>query len=76
MYQIKAYWDADNRIWRGASDELPDLSVEAATMEELIVDVRQRIQDVMPPDHEWRDHYDPIAISFVASRFEHVHRHY
>jgi hypothetical protein len=76
MYQIKAYWDADSRLWRGASDELPDLSVQAATMEDLIVDVRQRIQDVLPMDNNWRTHRDPISISFIASRSEQVQRRY
>ncbi|MCB8879266.1 DUF1902 domain-containing protein [Acidisoma cellulosilytica] len=76
MYQIKAYWDADSRMWLGASDDLPNLSVQAPTMEDLIVDVRQRIQDVLPTDDHWRNHNDPISISFIASRSEQVQRRY
>ncbi len=76
MYQIKAYWDADARVWHGASAELPELSVQAPTMEDLIVDVRERIQDLVPINDQWRNSHNPIAISFIASRSEHVNRRY
>ncbi|MCB8873739.1 DUF1902 domain-containing protein [Acidisoma silvae] len=76
MYQIKAFWDADSRMWHGGSDELPQLAVQAPTMEDLIADVRQRIVDVLPMDQHGHRHGDPIAISFIASRSEHVQRRY
>jgi hypothetical protein len=76
MYQIKAYWDADARVWHGASAELPELSVQASTMEDLIVDVRERIQDLVPINDQLRTSHNPIAISFIASRSEHVSRRY
>jgi hypothetical protein len=74
MYQVKAYWDADKRLWHGASNDLPELSVQASTMEDLIVDVRERILDLMPSTDQWRTCREPIAISFIASRSERVER--
>ncbi len=76
MYQVKAYWDADARMWYGASADLPELSVRAATMEDLIVDVRERILDLVPSVDQWRNSREPIAISFIASRSERVARRY
>lgn len=74
MFQVKAYWDADARLWHGASNDLPELSVQAATMEDLIVDVRERILDMMPAVEQWRGCREPISISFIASRAERVER--
>ncbi len=74
MYQIKAYWDSDARLWRGDSPDVPGLSVHASTMEDLVVDVRDRILDLIPAVNEWTGCRDPISISFVASRSERVER--
>jgi predicted RNase H-like HicB family nuclease len=74
MYQVRAYWDADARVWHGASADLPGLSVQAPTMEDLIVDVRESILDLVPSVDQWRSCREPIAISFIASRSERVER--
>ncbi len=73
-YHIKAYWDSDTRLWRGSSPDVPGLSVYASTMEDLVEDVRDRIQDMMPSVEEWTGCRDPISICFVANRSEHVER--
>ncbi len=74
MYQIKAYWDCDARLWRGDSPDVPGFSAHAATMEDLIEDVRDRILDFVPAVDEWSGCRDPISISVVASRSERIER--
>lgn len=76
MYQVKAYWDPEARIWHGDSSDLPGLTVQAATMEDLIADVRDRVHDLLPPDRQWEGSASPISISFIASRSEHISRRY
>jgi hypothetical protein len=74
MYQIKAYWDSDARLWRGNSPDVPGLSVHAATMEDLVEDVRDRILDMVPAVDEWSGCRDAISLCFVANRSERVER--
>ncbi len=74
MYQIKAYWDSDARLWHGNSPDVPGLSVHAATMEGLVEDVRDRILDLVPAVDEWNGCREPISICFVANRSERVER--
>lgn len=76
MYQVKAYWDAEARVWHGDSSDLPGLAVQAATMEDLIADVRDRVQDLLPADRQWGSAAPPISISFIASRSEQIARRY
>ncbi|MBW4022973.1 MAG: DUF1902 domain-containing protein [Proteobacteria bacterium] len=74
MYQIKAYWDPDARLWRGESPDVPGLAVHATTMETLVEDVRDRILDLVPAVNEWSGCREPISICFLASRSERVER--
>lgn len=76
MYQVKAYWDSNARLWRGDSPDVPGLSVSATTMESLVEDVRDRILDFMPAVDGWKSCREPISISFIASRSEQVERRY
>lgn len=76
MYVVKAYWDPESRIWHGDSCDLPGLSVQAPTMEDLIADVRDRVLDLVPPEGYWGSAPPPISISFIASRSEQIARPY
>ena len=76
MYLVKAHWDPEARLWHGDSFDLPGLSVQAATMEDLIADVRDRVLDLLPPEQSAGSSAPPISISFVASRSERVARPY
>lgn len=76
MYEVKAYWDADDRLWRGGSADFPELAVQAATMEDLIADVRDRMLDLVVPGKDRSAAPQPISISFIASRSEIVARPY
>jgi hypothetical protein len=76
MYQVKAYWDAESRMWRGGSADFPELAVQAATMEALIADVRDRMLDLVVPGEDRCAGPRPISISFIASRSEIIARPY
>jgi predicted RNase H-like HicB family nuclease len=40
VYQVRAHWDDDAKVWWAESDEVPGLASEAPTFEQLDENVR------------------------------------
>ncbi|WP_019624408.1 DUF1902 domain-containing protein [Thioalkalivibrio thiocyanoxidans] len=45
--KIQAEWDPEASVWVAQSDDVPGLATEAATMEELIVKLRQLVPELL-----------------------------
>ena len=69
-YYVHAQWDADAQVWFAASDEVPGLATEAATIEALV----QKLKTLIPDLLELNGLIDgaPITFELLTRRFEHA----
>jgi len=68
LYHVKAEWDAEARVWVAASDDVPGLVAEAATLEGLIEDIRALVPDLL--DLNGVPHTGQIDLTLTAERSE------
>lgn len=47
LYHVKADWDAEAGVWVAASDDVPGLVAEAATLEGLLDDIRALVPELL-----------------------------
>lgn len=47
LYHVKAEWDAEAGVWVAASDDVPGLVAEAATLEGLLDDIRALVPELL-----------------------------
>ena len=67
-YHVRALRDAEAEVWVATSDDVPGLVAEAATIEELLDDLRSIIPDLLQLNAV--PHTDRIEVNFIAERIE------
>jgi hypothetical protein len=72
VFEVRAYWNPEARVWWAESDDVPGLAAEAETLEALIDTVKALVPDPV------RLNVDPGVTHFpvhvVAERTEDVGR--
>lgn len=72
--KIEAEWDAEASVWVAESEDVPGLATEAATIEEMIVKLRELVPDLLQANGiplQTEDHELPFDV--VASRHDSAH---
>jgi predicted RNase H-like HicB family nuclease len=69
IFEVRAIWDADAKVWVAKSDDIPGLATEAATYEQLIERVLLVAQELIEENHAPRTSARQ-AIKFLAERDE------
>ena len=69
--KVLAHWDAAAAVWWAESDDVPGLVTEAATLEELVENIRALVPDLLALNKiESRDAELPVEV--IADRIERV----
>ena len=71
VYHVRAVWDAEAKVWCADSDDVPGLVAEAATIEELIEEVRELVPELLRLNGVNPD-ADSAPVSIVAEYQGHV----
>ena len=69
IFEVRAIWDPEARVWVAMSNDIPGLATEASTYEALIERVLAVASEMLEENHVPRTHTRQ-AIRFVAERDE------
>ena len=68
LYYVHAEWDDEALVWVAASDAVPGLATEAATIEELVTKLKTLIPELLVANAV--PHQLPVAFELLTRRFE------
>jgi predicted RNase H-like HicB family nuclease len=69
VYEVRAHWDAEARVWWAESDDVQGLVAEAATVELLIQEVRHLVPELLVLNSNLQA-AGSIPMRFIADRSE------
>jgi hypothetical protein len=75
IYEVKAHWDGEGRLWRAESEDVPGLVAEAATVELLLRDLRDLVPELLSMKVDPYHACGPIPFRLIADRAEWASRH-
>lgn len=75
-YTIRCEWDAEAQVWYVAESDVPGLSLEAPTQEELTEKLRLAVPELLELNEPGGGNDSPeVPVSLVYAREERLRRH-
>ena len=71
VFEVRAHWDAEARVWWAESENIPGLVAEAETHEALVADLRALIPDLISLNIPNLDGA-PLSFSLISDQVENL----
>ncbi len=71
VFKVLAHWDQGAGVWWAESEDVRGLVAEAATLEELIADLRSVVPELLTMNHP-ESHFERAEIAVLADRVESI----
>ena len=62
MLNVRALWDEAGRVWVAMSDDVPGLVLEAASLDELFLDLQEWIPEMLELDGKGGGGHAPFRL--------------
>ncbi|MGH8225387.1 MAG: DUF1902 domain-containing protein [Gammaproteobacteria bacterium] len=74
LFTIRCDWDAEARVWYVAESEVPGLSLEAPTQQEMTAKLRRAVPELLELNGLLRADLDEVPVSLLYARRETMRR--
>ncbi len=71
VFEVRAHWDAEAKVWWAESQDLPGLVAEAGSHDELVADLRAIIPDLVSLNLPGLD-ASSLSFNLISDQVEHL----